>query len=147
MPKAPGPRRTCGANMRPTPSDLTRLTPRLSWEVNDSRRGATQTAYQIAVAPTEAAAAAGEGRLWDSGRVISGQSIHVPYGGPALHAGERCYWSVRTWDNADAPSPWAEPAFWEMGLFSAADWNAAWITIEEAKAGPESVWRLDLASR
>ncbi len=138
--EGPGAPQNLRCEYETNPIGLDAAHPRLSWEVNDSRRGATQTAYQIAVAPTEAAAAAGEGRLWDSGRVISGQSIHVPYGGPALHAGERCYWSVRTWDNADAPSPWAEPAFWEMGLFSAADWNAAWITIEEAKAGPEPVF-------
>jgi alpha-L-rhamnosidase len=110
--------------------------PRLSWEVNDARRGARQSAYQIVVAQVEADAAAGKGTLWDSGQVASDASIHVPYAGPALHSGQRCYWSVRTWDAQGAESPWAEPAFWEIGLMSPGDWQAKWITIEEAKEKP-----------
>ena len=136
----PGPPQNLRCEYETNPIGLDVAQPRLCWEVNDSRRGAAQTAYRIIVASTKAAAAAGEGALWDSGRVTSGRSIHIPYGGPALHAGDRCYWSVRTWDNAGARSPWAAPVFWEMGLPNAADWKAAWVTIEEAKAKPEPVF-------
>jgi len=114
--------------------------PRLSWEVNDPRRGAKQAAYQIVVAPGEASVDAGEGTLWDSGRVVSGQSIHVPYAGRVLQEGQRCYWSVRTWDDAGAASPWAKPVFWEMGLLDASDWQAKWVTIDQEKSQPEPVF-------
>ncbi|MBX7258782.1 MAG: glycoside hydrolase family 78 protein [Candidatus Hydrogenedentes bacterium] len=110
--------------------------PRLSWVVNDDRRGAMQAAYRIVVASTVADADSGKGTIWDSGRVESSASIHVPYGGPALTSGQRCYWSVRTWDSTGAESPWAVPAFWEMGLLHAEDWQARWITINEEKETP-----------
>ena len=110
--------------------------PRLSWEINDARRGARQTAYRIVVASTEDDVAAGKGTLWDSGHVASDASIHVPYAGPALHSGQRCYWTVRTWDAQGVESPWAAPAFWEMGLITQEDWKAKWITIDEAKEKP-----------
>jgi alpha-L-rhamnosidase len=110
--------------------------PRLSWEVNDTRRDAVQSAYQVVVAAIEMDAAAGKGTIWDSGKVASDQSIHVVYAGRDLQSGERCYWSVRTWDAAGVESPWSEPASWEMGLLDPANWQAKWITIEETRDGP-----------
>lgn len=111
--------------------------PRLSWEVNDVRRGARQSAYQILVSATEAEVREGKGSVWDSGKVSSDQSIHVAYAGPALQSRQRCYWTVRTWDTDDAPSPYAPPSFWEMGLLGAGDWQAKWISIEDTKSRPE----------
>ena len=136
----PGPPQNLRCEYESNPIGIDVAQPRLSWEVNDSRQGAAQAAYQIVVALTEADAAAGTGTLRDSGRVDSSQSIHVPYSGPALHAGQRCYWSVRTWDSDGAQPPWAGPAFWEMGLLSPDDWKAAWITMDEAKIEPEPVF-------
>lgn len=101
--------------------------PRFSWRLQSSERGTVQSAYQLQVAATAPALAAGE-FLWDSGRVASSQSVHVVYGGAALRSGQRCHWRVRTWNQVDQPSAWSEPAFWEMGLLQPADWEAAWIT-------------------
>ena len=60
--------------------------PRLSWVLASTlaspRRGAAQSAYRVRV--TE-----GQNELWDSGKVSSDRSIHVPYGGPALRSGQR----------------------------------------------------------
>jgi alpha-L-rhamnosidase len=104
------------------------LRPRLSWQMRSRRRGACQTAYQIAAADDAAALENNAHMRWDSGRVESDASIHVPYGGPELRSGERCAWRVRIWDETGAVSPWSEAAWWEMGLLSVADWQAAWIT-------------------
>src|SRR4051812_663135 len=55
--------------------------PRLSWTLRavwPEARGLTQTAYQVLVAPSEAELAKDEGALWDSGRVESDRSLHVP---------------------------------------------------------------------
>ena len=95
--------------------------PRLSWQLTSTRRGAAQSAYQIQVQD-------GQDDLWDSGKVSSDQSIHVPYDGPALHSGQRCTWQVRVWDEADRPSDWSEPAWWEMSLLNEEDWAAQWIS-------------------
>lgn len=128
----------CEYEWNPIGIDVAR--PRLSWEVSDSRRGARQAAYRIIVSPAEYLVADGKGTLWDTGRVKSDQSIHVVYGGPALNARLRYYWSVRTWDADGVESQWADPVFWEMGLLEAADWKAKWITIDEMKEQPEPLF-------
>ncbi|MCP5114789.1 MAG: alpha-L-rhamnosidase, partial [bacterium] len=94
--------------------------PRLSWQLRSDERGAVQKAYQIQVT-------AGGDTVWDTGRVDSDQSIHVPYTGPALASAQRYSWRVRIWDGEDAASDWSEPAFWEMGLLDSSDWTARWI--------------------
>ncbi|MCK5863128.1 MAG: family 78 glycoside hydrolase catalytic domain, partial [Candidatus Hydrogenedentes bacterium] len=111
--------------------------PRLSWEVNDPRRGARQTAYRILVVETSSSLEIPDKRIWDSGKVISAQSVHVAYGGPALASGGRYYWTVRTWDMDGRPGPFTTPAYWEMGLLERDDWVAEWIAAPE-KATPGS---------
>ncbi|HSV13352.1 MAG TPA: family 78 glycoside hydrolase catalytic domain, partial [Tepidisphaeraceae bacterium] len=101
--------------------------PRLSWRLNDDRRGAAQSAYEIHVASTPQLLADGKVDLWNSGKVASDLSIQVPYGGKPLQSRQRCHWAVRYWDAGDAPSPWSEPASWEMGLLNRDDWTANWI--------------------
>src|SRR5262245_34631797 len=65
------------------PLGLGRVRPRFSWQVNDARRAAVQTAFQIVLD----SASAGGGRssaVWDSGKVQSDRSILAPYDGPPL---------------------------------------------------------------
>ena len=113
---------------RENPLGIDVRVPRLSWQMAPmDARGLLQTAYQIEVAASPEGLDTGHGMLWDSGRVVSGDSLHRPYGGPALRTGQRCYWHVRTWDNAGYGSLWSEPAWWEMGLLDASDWEAKWI--------------------
>jgi alpha-L-rhamnosidase len=94
--------------------------PRLSWKLASAQRGVVQSAYQIQVTETSDV-------LWETGQVLSPQSIHVPYGGSVLRSGQRCTWRVRVWDGNDRPSAWSEPAWWEMGLLHPSDWQAHWI--------------------
>ncbi len=107
--------------------------PRLFWELVSDRRGARQTAYQILAASAPDAPAREGGNLWDSGKVASAQSVHVPYAGAALTAGQRVFWKVRVWDEGDQASEWSEPAFWQMGLLSPQDWTAQWISLPPAR--------------
>ncbi|HJS20278.1 MAG TPA: family 78 glycoside hydrolase catalytic domain, partial [Anaerolineales bacterium] len=102
------------------------LQPRLSWQMQSERRGARQTAYQILVAPSEANLDIDSGLLWDSGKIQSDQSIHVPYGGSSLDSGQRVYWKVRVWDEA-GEEPESSSAWWEMGLLEDTDWEAEWV--------------------
>lgn len=103
--------------------------PRLSWKINATENNMLQTAYEIKV--TELA---GKGEtIWNSGKVNSGQSVNVEYGGPALKPMQRVYWQVRIWGNNDKASEWSNPAFWEMGITSPELWKANWITMEKEK--------------
>ena len=115
----------CEYRVNPLGIDVAK--PRLSWELRDPRRGARQTAYQLRVAGSAEDLTAGKDLLWDSDRVESCQSVHVPYEGPALESRQRCWWQVRTWDADGAESPWSEPAWFEMGLLERSDWEAEWI--------------------
>jgi len=117
---------TCEYRINPLGIDV--AVPRLGWQIQSSRRGEQQTAYQIQVAESPADLAAGRSLLWDTGKVASPASIHIPYTGPTLRSGQRCYWRVRIWDADGRATPWGEPAFWEMGLLQAGDWQAEWIT-------------------
>ena len=58
-----------------TPLNVETPHPRLSWIINSTDRGVMQTAYQILVASSPEKLAAGEGDLWNSGKVNSDQSI------------------------------------------------------------------------
>ena len=51
--------------------------PRLSWQLQDSRRGARQTAYEVRVASSARRLAQDHADVWDSGRVDSDQSVNV----------------------------------------------------------------------
>ena len=104
--------------------------PRLSWKLAADGRGARQTAYQVRVADSPAAladGATGHGRLWDSGRVESAQSVQVPYGGQPLASRQRAWWQVRVWDESGAASADSAPSWWEMALLERGDWQAEWI--------------------
>ena len=103
--------------------------PRLFWKLQSDKRGAMQSAYQIRAAYSAEALASEDGGLWDSDKVASALSVHVPYGGPQLTSGQRVYWTVRVWDEGDQASAWSDPAFWQMGLLSPADWTAEWISL------------------
>ena len=118
-PQAPVHLRTEGLD---NPLGLATAAPRFSWWVQDSRRAAVQSAWQIQVDTLP-----GQGGLWDSGRQTGRDNIQVPYGGPPLRSGERYYWRVRTWDAAGQPSPWSAVHHWEMAFTRPEDWQAQWI--------------------
>jgi len=125
-----------------SPLGIDVLQPRLSWYVNDNRRGAIQSAYQIIVARSGEILEEDVGDVWDSGKVISDQSVHVPYQGPALESRQRYYWKVRTWDNNGEPSPYSETAWWEMGILSQEEWQAKWVgkAIKKKEIKPTWPW-------
>ncbi|MER7811641.1 alpha-L-rhamnosidase [Streptomyces sp900116325] len=99
--------------------------PRLSWPLASDEPGQAQTAYQIRVAGSPGRLAKPD--VWDSGKVMSPDSVLVPYAGPALSSRTRYYWSVRVWDARGRASAWSEPSWWETGLSERSDWSAQWV--------------------
>jgi alpha-L-rhamnosidase len=92
--------------------------PRLSWKLHSTRIGEVQTAYQIQAASSPALLKSGQPDLWDSGKVMSDQSILVPWAGSALTSRSHVVWQVRVWGKDGKPSAWSDPASVELGLLS-----------------------------
>jgi alpha-L-rhamnosidase len=118
---------------RVNPLGLDTPQPRLSWLLESRERGQRQTAYQVLVATTPDLLSKGKGDLWDSGKVASGESVQVAYGGQPLRSGQRVHWKVQAWDREGRPSGYSPAAWWEMGLLAPADWRASWITRKRAE--------------
>ena len=109
--------------------------PRLSWVLRTESTGARsekQTAYRILVASTPELLKKDTGDLWDSGKISSGETIHIVYAGKPLASRMACFWKVRVWDGAGQPSPWSAPAMWSMELLNQSEWRAQWISNPKA---------------
>ena len=123
--------------------------PQLSWQMQDARQEARQTAYEILVASNPSLLAAQHPDIWDSGKVQSDRSLFIPYGGPPLTSRRRYYWAVRIWDADGRPSALSETAWWEMGLLQPSDWKAQWIHRNDPEfeadrsAGVKWIWKAD----
>jgi len=113
----------CNYTVNPIGIDDTH--PLLSWKIASALRGQKQTAYQLVVG--EAANDVEHSAIWNSGKVMSGQSVGVPYEGPALESGKRYFWKVKVWDRDGKESPYSETQFWEMTI-NAQQFSAAWIS-------------------
>ncbi|HYO24988.1 MAG TPA: family 78 glycoside hydrolase catalytic domain, partial [Lacipirellulaceae bacterium] len=127
------------------PEGIDARAPRLSWINQSDERGERQTGYRLLVASSAEKLAQDQGDLWDTGRVDSSESIHVPYAGAALATHQECYWKVQVWDAQGTPSAWSEPSRWSMGVLAPGDWGAQWIGLEgsdggEFLAGANWIW-------
>jgi alpha-L-rhamnosidase len=106
------------------PINLDVAQPRFTWQLQSDTRNVMQTAYEIRVSE----AFTFKNIQWTSGKVNADQSAYVSYAGNVLQSTKRYYWQVRVWDNHGNTSAWSETAYWQMGLLSASDWKAKWIT-------------------
>ena len=121
---APG-RLRCEYLSNPTGIDVRQ--PRFQWVLDNFRRGEMQTAYQVLVASSSPNLAKDRGVVWDSGKVMSGNSTQVVYRGKPLQSGHTYYWKVRIWDREGRPGAYSRPAKFGMGLLSRSDWKGQWI--------------------
>lgn len=113
--------------------------PRLSWQLSPTdcaAHGSRQTAYQIRAASNQPLLKDGTADLWDTGRVESSETLHVPYAGKELASGMPCYWQMRIWDEHNKPSAWSKTASWRVGLLLPGDWRGAWIGASDDNALP-----------
>ena len=108
---------------RPEPIGLDE-TPRFSWKIASEKRDVTQTGYRITVLRDGIP-------CWDSGEVVSDQSAFVPYQGNALSPVTAYQVHVSVTDLTGETHTGV--THFETGLLSQENWNAKWITYEDAE--------------
>lgn len=94
--------------------------PRFSWQLLSDIRNTSQAAYELRISE-------GTKPVWNTGRVNSGQSVHIVYAGDALKSGTDYTWQVRVWDNRGKRSAWSPTAIFRTGLMDRNGWKASWI--------------------
>jgi len=119
--------------------------PEFGWIVNDIRRGARQTAYQILVASSELLINQDTGDMWDSGKTESGLSVNVEYGGIPLRSNTAYWWKVRTWDGDGKKSRYSQPQKFLTGQFG--EKGRAWPSESDWIELPDSEWVLENRQR
>ncbi len=121
------------------PAGIDKPHPRLGWELSSTSRNVKQSAYEIRVASDEKVLAYSKNSIWNSGKVISEESVHIPYKGSALKSGRKYYWQVRIWDSKGKVSEWSPIGFWQMGILEVSDWKASWIESVNADSSRNGV--------
>jgi alpha-L-rhamnosidase len=113
------------------PLGIDGVSPRLSWQsstlVNTGENDARQAAYQVLVASTQELISRNIGNCWDSGKVLSSESVLISYAGTPLSSFGRYWWKVRLWDRAGRVSSWSAPAIFETAIIGNESWAAKWI--------------------
>ncbi len=92
--------------------------PPFGWIMGSNRPQELQTAYRILVSSGPDTANKDVGDVWDSGRVESGQSVAVPFGGKGLSANAAYCWKVRTWNSTGRMSEWSKVQTFRTGALS-----------------------------
>lgn len=103
-----------------TPIGIDVQFPRFSWQMDalPGQRNIFQTAYQLVVKDP------GGNLCWDSGKIMSGNSIGVSYAGIPLKASTRYTWDVKVWDRKGKTS--TSSSWFETGLMNGSPGLEAW---------------------
>ncbi len=107
-------------------------TPVFSWATDCTVRGTYQKSYRIKVAESEADLKKDE-LVWDSGRVESGESVNIKYGG-ALEASKRYFFTV-TVENGKGETVTSDVSSFETGLREDGFSGASWIRLSGGGGG------------
>lgn len=108
-----------------TPLGIDTRTPSFSWHMTAERIGARQTAYRIEASDKSDFSAI----VWDSGKIMSSQSVGIIYDGEPLKARTRYYWRVTIWDEHGDKQE-IGVSWFETGLFGKSFFlqnHAQWI--------------------
>ncbi len=107
--------------------------PRFTWEQQDARPGAMQTARRILVDTDSAEVAGGRGRMWNTGWIASNASL-ATYAGRPLEPFTRYFWRVDIKDHAAQSSAGGTIAWFETGMMEMKNWHGAWISDTDNRA-------------
>ena len=101
--------------------------PRFAWNMESSKRGSRQKAYQILVAHSPKDLTGKKADMWNSKKISSDKSTNIAYEGKSLKSNQTYYWKVRVW-NQKNKATWSKVDTFHTGLLNKSDWKASWIS-------------------
>jgi alpha-L-rhamnosidase len=110
--------------------------PRFSWQLKSEKRGTMQHAYRVIVATSRELIAQGIGDVWDSGKVISSETVNVEYEGQNLLSRTSYWWRVYCYYIENMLGSASEIATFETAFYDRSDFVAKWIGAETSIASP-----------
>lgn len=116
---------TCEYLENPLGIDIAK--PRLSWNFIADARNQFQSAYEIIVSDSEKDRSLFKGNIWQTGKIVSDQNIHIEYNGAELRPFTKYFWRVKVYDRNGTASDWSTMATFETAALNADDWQAKWI--------------------
>jgi hypothetical protein len=134
----------CELLSHPELSLITDPVPDFGWVVNSDKTGDFQIAYRIMVASSPELLKNETPDLWNTGTVLSGQSINIGYGGKPLSSNSSYWWKVKTLNKLGGESAWST-----IQKFNTSDLNAVrkwpgeskWITLTDNNG--DKFWALE----
>jgi alpha-L-rhamnosidase len=112
------------------PIGIDQAHPRLTWQMDDDRTGARQTAYQIIVGEDSVKLVKGSGSAWSSPKTASSANL-ITYKGKALQPFTRYYWRITIWDK-DGKRGSTAVSWFETGMMRMRNWKGSWISDEKS---------------
>ena len=109
----------------PNPLGIDSSAPRFSWQLDDMRQGAKQTAYRLFVGKDSLELLNGKAELWDTGKQFS-DNMQIEYTGKTLQTFTKYYWKVQVWDTRKKKNTSKIHSF-ETGIMNAENWRGQWI--------------------
>ena len=134
----------CNLLGNPELSVITDSCPSFGWIVNPGVKEDYQTAYQIQVATSPSLLLKDDFDLWNSGKILSAQSINVSYKGKNLLPHKAYWWRVRNWGKTGKVSQWSQIQQFNTSDFSAVrQWPGESKWIELADKNGTKFWTFE----
>ena len=109
-----------------TPINIDVMQPRFSWIISSPERSQVQTAYQLLVATSTSLLHQNKPDVWNSGKIISNETIQHELANNKLKSNSIYYWKVIAWNGKgqrlESPIKKFETAFLNKD-----EWSANWI--------------------
>ena len=107
------------------PQALHTGTPSFSWKITSDLQDVRQESYRLLVASSEDKLKDNVGDLWDSGEVLSGVSVFIPYEGKELGSRKKAWWKVIV--NTNKGMDESDIAYFGTSILNPQEITAKWI--------------------
>ena len=120
--------------------------PVFGWELTGNKNKLVQTAYRLVVALSPDSLKKDKGLIWDSGKVLSAESVNIRYSGPDLQTNKVYFWRVMTWAQEDQPSAWSA-----ISRFRTAetlhDYQTSYYPLQKTDENPQKISYIENINR